>query len=325
MEIGFLTSLISPAMAFFSRRVVLDVQQEIVWERGDSAEGKLSQKLCVKVVNVGGSSVTLEPLQIFLPGGRPGVADMVPWRKLSDSPPTMELRLKRRERAESEKDFGNVYANSDSPIRFTVRTQCGKEISRTIQRNVEQEPTLIHTEDIDAFLNTPFVEVFVYSGVDRNEVLRTLESIPPECITGHNLGEQEYITCEGARKPEKFLHVLKDLNDQNKLTWLRGSDDGIRFDRAVCFIHEYGEVVLLHPDAVFISRRGRDQSSYVSGPSRLVRQIMEDIGGGSSWSLATTDITPSDYQRLVSSIDGYHNSNWKRILGGGVLVRHGYK
>ena len=317
--------MISPIMMSLSRRVILDVQHEIVWERGDSAEGESCQKLRVKVVNVGGSSVTLEPLQIFLPGRRPGVSTMVSWRKLSDSHPARELRLKRRERAESEIDFGKVYADSEAPIKFTVRTQCGKEINRTIRRNVEQEPSLVNTEDIDDFLKTPFVEVFVYSGPDRNEVHRTLESIPPEYVTGHNLGEQEHITCEDVRKPEKLLHVLKDLNNQNKLNWLRGSGDGIRFDRAVCFIHEYGEVVLLHPGAVFISQRRRDQSSYVSGPSRLVSQIMEDIGGGSLWSLATTDITPSDYQRLVSSIDCYHNIKWKRILGGGALVRHGYK
>ena len=325
MEIGFLSSLISPILTFLSRRVILDVQHEIVWERGDSAEGESSQKLRVKVVNVGGSSVTLEPLQIFLPGRRPGVSTMVPWSKLSDSPPARELRLKRRERAESEIDFGRVYADSEAPIKFTVRTQCGKEVNRTIQRDVEQEPALVHTGDLDEFLNTPFVEAFVYGGLDRNEVRRTLMPIPQECVTGHNLGEQGHIAYEDKRKPEKFLHVLKDLNDQNKLSWLRGSGDGIRFDRVVCFIYGYGEITLLYPRSVFISRRIRDQSVYESGPSRLVSQIMGDIGSGPQWSLATTDITPSDYQRLVSSIDCYHNSKWKRILGGGVLVQPGYK
>lgn len=325
MKIGILSSLISPIMTSLSRRVALDVWHEIVWEGSDSTEGESSQKLRVGVINVGGASVTLEPLQVFLPDRRSGISTMVPWRKLSVSPPAMELRLKRRERAESEIDLGKVYVDSKAPIKFTVRTQCGKEINRAIRRDVEQEPSLVHTGDIDEFLNTPFVEAFVYGGPDRNEVRRTLMPIPQECVTGHNLGEQGYIAYEDKRKPEKFLHVLKDLNDQNKLSWLRGSGDGISFDRVVCFIYGYGEITLLYPGAVFISRRIRDQSAYVSRPNRLVSQIMENIGGGPLWSLATTDITPSDYQRLVSSIDCYHNSKWKRILGGGVLVRHGCK
>ena len=317
--------MVSPIMTALSRRVALDVWHEIVWEGSDSAEGESSQKLRVGVVNVGGSSVTLEPLQIFLPDRRSGVSTMVPWRKLLDSPPEMELRLKRREKAESEIDLGKVYVNCKPRIRFKVRTQCGKEIDRTIRRDVEQEPSLVHTGDIDEFLNTPFVEAFFYGGPDRNEVRRTLMPIPPECVTGHNLGAQEYIAYKDKQKPEKFLHVLKDLNEQKKLSWMRGSGDGIRFDRVLCFICGYGEITLLYPGAVFISRRIRDQSGYVSRPSRLVSQIIRDIGDGPQWSLATTDITPSDYQRLVSSIDCYHNSKWKRMLGGGVLVRHGYE
>ena len=157
--------MIAPVMTFLSRRVILDVQHEIVWERGDSAEGESCQKLRVKAVNAGGPSVTLEPLQVFLPGRRPGVSTMVSWRKLSDSSPARELRLRRRERAESEIDFGNAYADSEAPIKFTVKTQCGKEVNRTIRRNVEQEPSLVHTEDIDDFLKTPFVEVL--STADR--------------------------------------------------------------------------------------------------------------------------------------------------------------
>lgn len=316
MEIGILSSLVSPLITLLSRRVVLDVQYDVVWENNSNAEEDSSQKLRVRVINTGGSSVTLEPLRVFLPSRPLGASTFVSWKKVSDSSPTRELRLKRRERAESEVDLGKVYSSSDRPIRFTVRTQCGQEIDRTVQRDVEHEPAVINALDIGNFLNTPFIEALFYD-TEQDEVRRSLVRVLPEDITGNNLGEQIQEGYENKQKPEKFLSILKELNDQKKLIWLRGDEPNHIF----CFLYGYGEITLSYTAARFTSRRKEDQSTYISAPDWTVRQIMGSIVGGSYRSLTTADITLSDYRRLVASIDCYHDSKWKRILEGGSVRR----